>query len=122
MLKVTGIGLELISDIDMYLFVEKWMRGGISYIAKRYSKVNNKYMRFYDDKKLRKYITDLHANSLYGWGLSQYLPYGGFKWLNYKEIHNFDVNSIKENSSNECMLEVDLEYSDELHELHNDYP
>ena len=57
MLKMAGIELELILCIDLYLFVEKEMRGSISYIAKRYSKVNNKYMQFYDDKKLSKYIT-----------------------------------------------------------------
>ena len=51
--------------------------------------------------------------------MSQYLPYGGFKWLNKEEIDKFDVNSIKENSSNKYILEVDLEYPDELH---NDYP
>ena len=57
MLKMTGVELELISDIDMYLFGEKGMRGGISYIAKRYNKVNNKYIKSYDDCKLNKYIT-----------------------------------------------------------------
>ena len=45
MLKMTGIESELISDIIMYLFIEKGMRGGISYIAKRYSKANDKYMK-----------------------------------------------------------------------------
>ena len=64
----------------------------------------------------------LHANNLYGYAMSQYLPYRGFKWLNQKEIDRFDVYSIGENSSISYVLEVDLNYSDDLHELHNDYP
>ena len=54
MLKMTGVKLEKIFDIDMYLFIEKGLRGGISYIAKRYSKANNKYMKNYDPKNLSK--------------------------------------------------------------------
>ena len=50
-LKMTEIELELISYIDIYLFIEKEMRGGISYIAKRYSKAKNKYMEYYDSSK-----------------------------------------------------------------------
>ena len=122
MLKMTEIELELISDIDMYLFVEKGMRGGISNIAKRFSKANNKYMQSYDDKKPSKYITYLDANNLYGWAMSQYLPYGEFRWLNQKEIDKFCLNSIGKNSSIGYILEVDLEYPDESNELHNDYP
>ena len=54
--------------------------------------------------------------------MSQYLPpYDQFKWLNQKEIDEFDLNSIEENSLNGYILEVDLKYSDELHELHHDY-
>ena len=50
-LKMTKIELDIIYDIDMNLFIEKGMRGGISYIAKRYSKANNKYMKSYDEYK-----------------------------------------------------------------------
>ena len=120
MLKMTETELELISDIGMYLFIEKGMRGGISYIAKRFSKANNKYMQSYDDKKPNKYIIYLDANNLYGWAMSQWSPYGGFKWLNQNETDKFDVNSIGENSSIGYVLVVDLEYPNELHELHND--
>ena len=81
MLKMTGVKLENISDIDKYLFIEKGLRGGIFYIVKRYAKANNKYMNDYDSKKPSKFITYLDMNNLYGWGLSEYLPYGGFKWL-----------------------------------------
>ena len=53
--------------------------------------------------------------------MSQYLPYGGFRWLSQKEIDKFDVNSFGENGSVGCILEVDLEYPHELHELQNNY-
>ena len=66
-------------------------------------------------------IIYLDADNLYGWAMNQYLSYGGFKWLNQKEIDKFDVNSIKCNSIHECILEVALEYSDKLHKIHNDY-
>ena len=66
MLKITEIELELLSGIDMHLFIEKGMRGGISYIAKRHSKANNKYMKCYEQYKESKYITYLDANNLYG--------------------------------------------------------
>ena len=81
MLKMTGVKLEKIFDIDMYLFIEKGLRGGISYIAKRYSKSNNKYMKNYDPKKPSKFITYLDMNNLYDWAMSGYLSYGGIKWL-----------------------------------------
>ena len=87
MLKMTKIELELISDIGMHLFIEKGMKGGISYIAKRHSKANNKYMQSYDAKKPSKFMTYLDANNLYGWAMIQYLPYSEFKWLNQEEIN-----------------------------------
>ena len=70
MLKMVGIKLKLISDIDMHLFIEKGLRGSISYIAKRFSKANNKYMQFYDDKKRSKFIVYLDENNLYGYAVS----------------------------------------------------
>ena len=97
MLKMTGIKLEKISHIGMHLFIEKGLRGGISYVCKRHSGANRKYMKSYDPTKPSKYITFLNENNLYGWAMNEYLPYGEFKWL--KNVDNFDVNSISENSS-----------------------
>ena len=77
MLKVTGVNLEKISDIEKYLFIEKGLKGGISYIAKRYAKAKSKYMKDYDPKKPSKYILFLDMNNLYGWAMSEYFPYGG---------------------------------------------
>ena len=120
MLKMTGVKLEKISDIDKYLFIEKGLRGGISYIAERYAKANNKCMKDYDSTKPSKFITYLDMNNLYRWAMSNYLLYGGFKWL--KNVDEFDVNPITEKSPIGYILEVNLEYTDELHALHNNYP
>ena len=84
-------------------------------------------MKYYDDKKPGKYITHSNANDLYSLAVSQYLPYNGYKWLNKKEIDKFclnwiERNYIEEKSSIRYILKVDLEYPDELHEWHNDYP
>ena len=79
MLKMTGIKLELMTDVDMFQFIEKGLRGGISYIANRHGEANNKYMSGYNSEKPSKYIMYLDANNLYGWAMSQYLPTGGFR-------------------------------------------
>ena len=59
-------------------------------------------------------------NNLYGWAMSKYLPYEGFKWL--KNVDKFDVISVNEKSPIGYFLAVDLKYPDELHEFHNDFP
>ena len=88
MLKMTGVKLEKILDINKYLLIEKGLTVGISYIAKRYAKANNKYMNDYDSKKASTFITYLDMNSLYGWAMSEYLPSGEFIWL--KNVDGFD--------------------------------
>ena len=93
-LKMTGVKLEKIWDINKYLFIEKGLRGGISYMAERCTKANNKYMNDYDPKKLSKFISCFDMNNLYGWAMSEYLPYEQFKWL--KNFDKFDVISISE--------------------------
>ena len=69
-----------------------------------------------------KYIMYLDANNLYGWAMSQYLPTGGFKWMTEKQINNINLAKYYEDSNKGSILEVDLEYPKELHDLHNDYP
>ena len=73
MLKMTEVELKLISDINMHLFIEKGMRGGISYIAKRHSKIED-----CDSNKKKKSIMYWYANNLHDWGMNQPLPYDGF--------------------------------------------
>ena len=67
----------------MYLFIEAGLKGRISYIAKRHAKANSKYTKDYDSKKLPIFITYLDMNNLYGWAMSEYLPYSEFTWLKY---------------------------------------
>ena len=109
MLKMTDIKLGLIIDIDMFQFIEKGMRGGVSYIANRYGKANNKYMKEYDEKTPSKYIMYLDANNLYGWAMSQYLPTGGIRWLTEKEINKIYLAKYKKDSKKGVILEVHLE-------------
>ena len=123
MLKMTGVNLELLSDVDMLLMIEKGIRGGISIISNRYGKANNKYMKDFNKKELSKYLMYVDANNLYGWAMSQKLPVHSFKWMSNKEIENIFNNQIVQVwEKTPCILEVDLEYPEELHDLHNDYP
>ena len=110
MLKMTEIELEKISDIGKYLFIEKGLRGGVPYIAKRYAKTNNKYMEVYDSKESSKFIAYLDMNYLYGWGMRGCHGYGGFKLL--KNVDGFDVALISKKSQVGYILEADLEYPD----------
>ena len=122
-LKMTGINLELLSDPNMLLMVEKGIRGGISIISNRYGKANNKYMKCFNKNKLSTFLMYLDANNLYGCAMSEMLPTHGFKWLTDKEINNLYNNQIMQVwEKTPCILEVDLQYPKELHDLHNDYP
>lgn len=122
MLKMTGIKLELMTDVDMFQFIEKGMRGGISYISHRYGKANNKYMKDYYSSGPSKFIMYLDMNNLCGASMSQCLPTGGFKWLNQKKISKINLGSYTADSKKGLILEVDLQYPSNLHNLHNDYP
>ena len=113
-LKMTQVELELLHDQDMLLMVEKGIRGGVSMISTRYGKANNKYIQEYDPLLPSKYIIYLDANNLYGWAMSRKLPTHGLKWMEQEELDNWE--------SMPCILEVDLEYPHDLHDLHNDYP
>jgi hypothetical protein len=119
-LKRSGASMELISDMDMFQLFEKGMRGGTRYIAHRYSKANNKHMSTYNEKKESSYLMYLDANNLYGWAMSQPLPYGGFKWV--EDLDSIRIEDYLGDSDRGMVLEVDLEYPEKLHQAHNGYP
>ena len=121
MLKMTGVELRLIDDIDDHLFIEKGMRGGIPYITKRYCRANNKYVKEYDKNKESTFIMYWDVINLYGRAITQCLLYDEFEWVDDSEISEIDFDLLSSNRDVGCVLEVDLRYPSYLHELH-DYP
>ena len=109
---MTGVTLEKISDPDKYILFEQGMRGGVSYIRYvRYSKVSKNVT-----------ILFLDMNNLYGRAMRQYLPINNSEWIKNIDKIEQKLMRIKNNSSTGYVLEVDLEYPQELHDIHNDYP
>ena len=120
MLKLTGIEIDLVYNQEMYEMIEAGLRGGMTQTTCKKVEANNKYMGSdYDKNKASSYINYLDANNLYGLSMIQKLPYRSLKWddkITEDDIINYD------NGRTGYILEVDLEYPKELHDLHNDYP
>ena len=120
MLKLTGIEIDLVYNQEMYEMIEAGLRGGMTQTTCKKVEANNKYMGSdYDKNKASSYINYLDANNLYGLSMIQKLPYRSLKWddkITEDDIINYD------NGRTGYILEVDLEYPKELHDLLNDYP
>ena len=120
MLKLTGIEIDLVYNQEMYEMIEAGLRGGMTQTTSKKVEANNKYMGSdYDKNEANSYINYLDANNLYGLSMIQKLPYRSLKWddkITEDDIINYD------NGRTGFILEVDLEYPKELHDLHNDYP
>ena len=99
----------------MLLMIKSGVRGGIASISHRHAKANNEYMwTEFDPAKESKFISYLDSNNLYSWAMSKQLPTSGFDWMTDYELDDWKQLS--------CIPEVDLEYPEDLHNLHNDYP
>ena len=120
-LKKMGVRIELLTDFDMLLMFECGIGGGITQAVHRYMKANNKYMGY--PEGVSNFLQYLDANDLYGWVMSQPLPIGGFKWVN--DLSRFtpeEIGRLTKRGSKGYLLEVDVRYPKELHDLHNDFP
>ena len=114
-LKIRKVELELLSDPDMLLMIESGIRGGMATTSHRHAKPNNEYMGTeFDSAEESKFISYLYANNLYGWAMSRQLPTSEFEWMTDNELDDWKHLS--------CFVEVELEYPEDLHDLHNDYP
>ena len=90
-------------------------------VSKRYAKASNPLVEGYDQRKVTNYITYLDANNLYRWAMSLLLPKSGFNWKRVMSTEE-QIMKMKEHSKKRRILEVDLEYPEELHEGDNSYP
>ena len=118
MLKYMKIQLELLTNIDQVMFIERGIRGGVNQCSNRYARANNKYMgNEYETEKESKYFMYFDANNLYGWAMQQSLPYSGFQCIEDVEHINFN---IPDDDPIGYILEVDLEYPEYLRDVHKD--
>ena len=123
MLLFTECKLEMISDPEIFVLVDKGIRGGVAMISHRYAKANNPEMGIeYDMFQDLSYIVYLDANNLYGWAMSEPMPISDFKWRSPKDFHLIDWKNLPDESDVGYIIECDLEYPNYLHDLHNDYP
>ena len=122
-LKKTKVELELLTDFDMLLMVEKGTRGGICQVIHRHAKANNKYMKNYNKDDISSYLMYLDTNNLYGWAMSQKWPVNGFKWAKYlSKFNETFIRNYDENSDIGYFLEVDINYSKKIFNLHKYLP
>ncbi|KAF0710215.1 Uncharacterized protein FWK35_00029103, partial [Aphis craccivora] len=119
MLKFTQQKLQLLHDYDMLLMFENGIRGGLVQASKRYAKANNEKTPDYDETKDKLWIIYQNCHNLYGWAMSQYMPCGGFNWV---EPTLTGLNDLDDTSPIGRVYEVDVSYSKELHDQHNVLP
>ena len=129
LLKFINRPIHLITDPEMYRMIQPNIRGGICHVSVRYARANNKLMgSLYDPTKPTSFIMEVDANNLYGWAMSQAMPDGDFEWLSESECREMEHRLINEvdreifSKNRSYILEVDLEYPEELHERDEDYP
>ena len=107
----------------MLLMIQKEISGGICHTIHRYSKANKKYVKECDKNKESSYLEYWDVSNLYGSKMSQTFPVNNFEWIadNFQFIEGF-IKNANEESDEEYFLKDDVQYTEKLHELHNDLP
>ncbi|KAB0790023.1 hypothetical protein PPYR_15685, partial [Photinus pyralis] len=99
MLKITDVQLELLTDIDQVMFIERGIRGGITQCSTRYAKANNKYMKEgYRPELESTYLMYFDVNSLYGATMCEFLPYGEFSFVDEDSFETLDILNHPDNA------------------------
>ncbi|CAB4025284.1 Hypothetical predicted protein [Paramuricea clavata] len=114
-----GDPIELISDINMHNFFERGTRGGVAQVSHKFMKTNNKFKANFGPAQKSIFSKYWDVNNLYGFCMSQQLPHSNFEW---EDPDNLDYKQFLGDSPRGLVLEVDLEYPEELHDLHADLP
>lgn len=122
MLRMTNVELQLLTDIDHLQIFEKGIRGGVSMVSHRHAEANNPYMSSYDPNKPSVYLQYLDANNLYGWAMREKLPMRDFRFLDEREVVEFDIDRVAVDGETGYLVEASLAYPHELHESHNCLP
>ena len=103
--------------------VEKGTGSGICHAIYWYVKANNKNIKSYDKNVESLYLKYWNVNNLYGWAMSQKLHLGSFKWVEGTSQFNEDyIKSYVDDSNIECFLEVNVQYTESLHNHNHDLP
>ena len=121
-LRHSSLTLELLSDINQYLFIIKGIRGGMSMVSKRYALTNKKYVEGYNSSKSSSFILYLDANNLYGRAMQEYLPWKNFEWMSPHQLNYDFVKGLEPEGEVGCIIQCSLEYPVVLHDYHSDYP
>ena len=122
MLRETKAKIELFTDINMVLIIEKGIGGGLTQVVKKHGIANNKYLPNYDSTKKSTHLQYLDANNLYGYAMIKKLPLDGYECHSVARFDSDFIKNYGDKGDKGYLFEVDVEYASELRSAHEDFP